>query len=340
MRVVTWDNGASWDAYVEGQRDASNYQRWTWRAAIADTYGHTPYYLAAVEGGAIRGALPLFLIRSKLFGNSLVSAPFFSYGGPVASCREARESLLARASGLAAELGVGRIELRQGTQLDCSWLEHSSKVAMEVPLPASSDDLWKGLSSRLRNKIRHAEKRGFTAEYGWIESVPSFYSVFAPNMRNLGTPVYPRQWFENLCRCAPKTTQVLILRDGRRPVGAAFLSSFRDVMEAPWICSTPEARRDYSSVLLYWTFLKQSIEAGYRRFDLGRCTPGGGTHAFKRLWGCTERTLHWYYWLAPGHQLPELRPESRKFSMAVQMWKHLPLWVANSLGPRIVRSLP
>src|ERR1035441_6343538 len=37
-------------------------------------------YLAAVENGAIQGVLPLFRIKSRLFGTSLVSVPFFSYG--------------------------------------------------------------------------------------------------------------------------------------------------------------------------------------------------------------------------------------------------------------------
>jgi hypothetical protein len=159
-------------------------------------------------------------------------------------------------------------------------------------------------------------------------------------MRNLGTPVYPRSWFENLCRCAPASTRIVTLWDGPKPVAGAFLSSFRETMEAPWICSLPEARKSYSSVLLYWAFLQWAIEQGSRKFDLGRCTPGGGTYEFKRLWGCNERPLHWYYWLAPGAPVPQLQKENPKFQVAIRLWKHLPLCVANQLGPRIVRSLP
>ena len=83
-----------------------------------------------------------------------------------------------------------------------------------------------------------------------------------------------------------------------------------------------------------------AIVRGARKFDLGRCTPGGGTHAFKQLWGCNETPLHWYYWLAPGAAVPQVRPDNRKFQVAIRIWRHLPLFVANQLGPRIVRSLP
>lgn len=329
-----------WDSFVESMPEASNYHRWTWRQAIEDTFGHKAYYLAAGDGSAVKGVLPLFWIKSRVFGQSLVSVPFFSYGGVLATSAEARDSLLNAAAELAAKLGARRVELRQGSVSDYGWCGVSGKVMMEVDLPSATGELWNRLSSRLRNKIRNAEKHGFRSQWGGIENVEHFYPVFAGNMRNLGTPVYPRSWFENLCRCAPASTRIITLWEGTKPIAAAFLSSFRETMEAPWICSLPEARKSYSSVLLYWSFLQWAIGRGSRKFDLGRCTPGGGTYEFKRLWGCNERPLHWYYWLAPGAPVPQLQKENPKFQVAIRLWKHLPLFVANQLGPRIVRSLP
>jgi serine/alanine adding enzyme len=340
MRVVTCADGAAWDAYVEAAPAASNYHRWRWRAPIQETFGHAPVYLAALENDAIAGVLPLFFHASRLFGNALVSVPYFSYGGALTSSDEARAALLGRARELAAELAADRVELRQGAVEHEGWLQTSGKVVMEVPLPASEEALWGRLSSRLRNKVRRAENSGLHAEWGGAELVRDFYKVFAANMRNLGTPVYPRDWFENLCLCSPAETEILVLRKGLDPVAGAFLSRYRGAMEVPWICSTPECRRDYSSVLLYWTFLKRAIAAGCASCDLGRCTPGGGTHTFKKLWGCAERPLRWYTWTAAGAHAPETHTESGKFRLAIRLWQHLPLPLANLLGPRIVRSLP
>jgi FemAB-related protein (PEP-CTERM system-associated) len=339
MTVDLCGNSARWDAFVAGAPGAVNYHRWIWKEAIEATFGHRGYYLAASEGGAIRGVLPLFWVRSRLFGSSLVSVPFFSYGGTLAADPAARAALEDAAVELARELGVRHIELREGAKA-AGWAASHEKVLMEVDISGGSNLLWQLLSSRLRNKVRHAENRGFRVQWGGAADVAAFYPVFAGNMRNLGTPVYPRGWFESLCRVDPEGTRIVTVWDGDRAIAGAFLSEFGDRMEAPWIASLPEGRKDYSSVLLYWNFLKFAAERGFRRFDLGRCTPGGGTYSFKRLWGCVERPLYWYYWLAPGREVPHLKPDNAQFHLAIQVWKHLPLCVANLLGPRIVRSLP
>src|SRR6266436_4475038 len=99
-----------WDAYVDSAAPDSLYHRWVWREVIEETFGHQPYYLTAVEGGATCGILPLVSIRSRLFGNSLISIPFFSHGGVVADTEPARDSLLAGAAELARELRARHIE--------------------------------------------------------------------------------------------------------------------------------------------------------------------------------------------------------------------------------------
>ncbi len=340
MIVKPCVDAAAWDAFVASMPEACNYHRWAWKAAIEETFGHRPYYLSAMEGDVIRGILPLVEIRSRIFGHSLVSVPFFSYGGVLAATAEAQQALLSSASSLAVEAGASRVELRQGDALDAGWTESAGKVTMTVELPREPGELWTRLGSRLRNKVRHAEKSGFAVRWGGAEEIDAFYPVFAGNMHSLGTPVYPRAWFANLFRHAGGGIRIVTLWRDRKPVAGAFLSEFRNRMEAPWIASLRDGRRDYSSVLLYWEFLKYAIERKSKSIDLGRCTPGGGTYQFKRLWGCEERPLRWYYWLSPGTAVPHLTPSNQRFHLAIEMWKHLPLAVANRLGPRIVRSIP
>jgi len=86
--------------------------------------------------------------------------------------------------------------------------------------------------------------------------------------------------------------------------------------------------------------LEWAAQKGFLRVDLGRCTPGSGNHAFKRHWTQEEKPLPWRYWLAPGSLLPATRTDNPRYNFAIQIWKHLPLAVANQLGPRIVRALP
>ena len=331
-----------WDDFVHSQPHASNYHRWVWRSAIEDTFGHVPYYVAATEDNVIQGVLPLFFIKSWLFGRSLVSVPFFSYGGVLARTEAARLSLAAKTVEIASELGVRHVELRHNDEHAgmSGWHASAAKVTMEVPLPATADELWKRLSTGLRNKVRNGRKNDFRISWGGLDDVAHFYSVFAVNMRNLGTPVYPREWFENLCRCSAGQAHILTLWDGDNAVASAFLNAHNRTLELPWSASLPESRKKYSQVFLYWTFLEWAVEHGFDRVDLGRCTPGGGTYEFKRHWGCTERMLHWYHWLPAGAPIPELKPDNGRFRLAVKLWKQLPMPIANGLGPHIVRSIP
>jgi len=329
-----------WDAYIDSAAPERFYHRWVWRDVIEETFGHRPYYLTAVEDGAIRGILPLVSIRSRLFGNSLISIPFFSYGGVVADTEPAPESLLARAAELGRELGARHIELRQGDQSAMSWPMSSSKVTMEIHLPATIDDYYNQLSPSRRKKIRYGLRRGLRSEWGGLEAVPIFYKIFATNMRNLGTPVYPIAFFENQMRRLREKIRILSLWDGAKPVAASFVTAHRDTLELPWAASLPDSRKKEAPMIMYWALIERAIEEGFRKVDLGRCSPGGGTYEFKRHWNPVERPLHWYYWLAGSASIPQLRPDNPKFGLASRVWKRLPLVVANGLGPRLVRSIP
>jgi len=340
MKVELCETPDRWDTYLETVPGGHNSQRWGWKQTVEETYGHKSYYWIATDGGVTQGVLPLVLIESRLFGRFLVSVPFATYGGILASSQEAHEKLLSAATELADKLNVRHIELRQGEPWTCGWLDVSSKVAMVVRLTACSEDMWRHLSSRLRNKVRKAEREGLSCQWGGKEAVNDFYSVFAINMRNLGTPVYPRQWFLNLCQFHPENSQILILRDEDRPVAATFVTWFGDMVELPWIASLSDGRRKYATELLYWTALKWAVERGFRNLDFGRCTPKGGVYRFKQQWLCNEERLHWYYWLAPGRSVPQLRPDNAHYRLAIRAWQHLPLSVANRLGPHIVRSIP
>ncbi len=192
----------------------------------------------------------------------------------------------------------------------------------------------------MRNKIRQGQKHNLRAEWGGLEAVPTFYQLFAANMRNLGTPVYAREFFENQIRRLPDRIRIVSLWDGATPVAAAFLTANQRTLQLPWSASLPQSRKKYSQVLMYWSFIQQAIADGFRKIDLGRCSRGSGTYEFKRHWEPIERPLHWYYWLAPGASMPQLRPDNAKFRLAVELWKRLPLAVANCLGPRLVRSIP
>jgi serine/alanine adding enzyme len=334
---------AEWRTYVNGASGASVYHALEWRDVLLRAFGHRSWYLMAREDGKTRGVLPLFEMKSPLFGHFFVSLPFLDYGGILADTPEYEAALATAAAHLAAKRGAHHVELRQSsaaaTRAEGGWKLRQHKAALVIPLSANLDAHWCGLSSRLRGKVRKAEKSGATFWLEKEEGLKDFYDVFCLNMRDLGTPVYSRAFFENVLRFAKDAAVLLVRRGGRAAAGAIALRC-GDRVELPWICSDYSQSPFNMNEYLYWKAIEWGCRSGVRELDLGRCSIDGGTFRFKKQWNPEVRPLFWYYWLAPGLEVPELSADNPKYAIAVRCWKKMPLPLANRLGPWIVRNIP
>lgn len=338
---ATDDEQFDWDEFVDSVDEAEAYHPYEWRRVFERVFGHKCIYLMARSAsGSVTGILPLVQLKSRMFGNFLVSVPCFNYCGTLSTSERVRSELIATAWSVAKKLGASHVELRHRARVSVDLSYRADKVAMQLVLPESSDELWKGFSSKLRAQIRRPTKEGATSEEGGIELVDDFYSVFSRNMRDLGTPVFPKTLFAEMISSFPKTTRIFIVRLNGKPCAAGITYGFRDRLEIPSASSLREYNRSSVNMLLYWTVLQYAISEGYKLFDFGRSSIGAGTYKFKKQWGAEPEQLHWHYCLPPEAQMPELNPNNPKFKLATKVWQRLPLVVANTLGPHIVRNLP
>ena len=341
MDVRTNEEGIAWDRYVLDHPLATGYHLMAWRRVVEKAGGHRTYYLMATdEHEEIRGILPLVFLSSKLFGHFLVSMPFFNYGGVLTDSSEAQGALLEAAVGLARELEATCIELRHQELLDLNWPSKQHKVSMRLDLPADFETLWKNFPSKLRSQIRRAQREEMTVRIAATEVLDDFYQIFVRNMRDLGTPVYGRRFFEAIVHTFPMETRICVVYLKRQPVAAGFLYGFRHTLEIPWAASDRRFNRLAPNMLLYRSVLEFACHEGFRQFDFGRSSPASGTYHFKEQWGSRPVPLYWYYWLSNGRSMPELSPESSKYSLAIKTWSRLPLALTRILGPAIVRNIP
>ena len=107
------DEEGEWDAYVLKHPNSTFFHQIGWRNAVQKTYKHKPVYLVAKEGGEIRGILPMFLMRSVIFGKKLVSVPFAPYGGVCADDDIAEKMLIEEAIRIADECNADYLGFRQ-----------------------------------------------------------------------------------------------------------------------------------------------------------------------------------------------------------------------------------
>jgi FemAB-related protein (PEP-CTERM system-associated) len=329
---------ARWDAFVAAQPDGTFCHLSGWRRVMKDVLGHDSFYCIATGAeGAWEGVLPLVRVRGGVFGDYLLSMPFLNYGGALGT-PSAREVLGKHAAELAARMGVGLLELRTRTPSVDTLTENTRKVTVLLPLPSTPEALWGGFSSKLRSQIRRPQKAGMQVRFG-ADQLDAFYRVYARNMRDLGTPVLTRRFFDALPAHFADELIVCAVYAGDEPVaaGAGFL--WQGEFEITWASSVREFNRDAPNMLLYWSLMEHMIARGATVFNFGRCTPDGGTHRFKLQWGGETVPLPWRQW-SPSGVSSTPNSERGLFNTATRVWSRLPLPLANWIGPLVARHLP
>lgn len=340
IRLYQPSDKPRWDAFVARVPSGHAYQQAGWASVIGGGMRQQPRYLLSEDAsGEIDGVLPLVAVRSRLFGRFDVSLPYLNYGGPCAENAGVARALVARAVESARADRAKYLELRLTDESGYDLRVKASKVAMRLPL-GDADALWKSFPSKLRNQIGKPMKEGLVARVGGLEELASFYHVFSINMRDLGTPVYSRGFFERTLREFGDRARICTVYHEQQPVASGFVVGYKSTLEIPWASSLRTASRLAPNMLLYWSVLKFACETGYTVFDFGRSTPGAGTHKFKEQWGSRPVPLFWHYWTREDAPLPELNPANPRYRLAINAWKHLPVAVTRVIGPSIVRSIP
>lgn len=329
----------SWDNYVKQHNNSTIYHSWAIKQVIEKSFNHKTHYLSIInENAEIQGVLPIIELNSKLFGHSLVSIPFFNYGGMLYSNKTARKLLLSGAIKHSKAIGAEHIEFRDCFKQD-DLASKENKVTMMLYFPNTQEELWSQLGTKLRAQIKKAEMNNLQVKIGRQELINDFYSVFAQNMRDLGTPVYSKQFFQHMLN-QNGSANIVVIYYQQKAVSTGFVIGWKNTMEIPWASTIRSANKFGSNMKLYWEILKFALSQGYEIFDFGRSSKNTNTFRFKKQWGSTPHPLYWHYWLPNNYPLPEINPSNPKFKLFIWGWKKLPLFISNWLGPKIVKFLP
>jgi FemAB-related protein (PEP-CTERM system-associated) len=351
IRTKQPSDDTAWDQYVRFHPEACVYHLSGWQAVIERTYGHRTYYLLAEENdhGTIAGVLPLVHLRSLLFGNHLVSIPFFDSAGMLCHKREAAEALIAKALRLAGRLGARSIELRQskalGELLDIidkhgrKLQTKAEKERLVLELPATASDLMSGFKAKLRSQIKNPIKKGLQVRTGGRELLDDFYSVFAVNMRDLGSPVHSVKLMASVLEAFPDHSKIFIVHQNGCPLACSLAIAFGTLLANPWASSLRQYSFLNANMLLYWSMLEYACERGLRFFDFGRSSPDEGTYKFKQQWGAKPMPTFWYNISVEEQPVSSASPDKRRFDRMIAVWQKLPVSLTRLIGPPIRKRI-
>lgn len=342
VRLFTSSDTAAWDNYVHGQPQATVFHRLAWAEAVADAYGHTPRHVTAWQGDHLVGVLPLMEVRSVFVGKVLVSLPYATYGGVCADDASTAEALADFAEELCRERGANYVEYR-----------HRDPVALDRPtfghydtfrkaLPESAGDIVPGLPRKTRAAVRKGLKElGDDAARIGPEYLDTVYDLYSITLRRLGSPNYRRRLFRALQDRYGDDCVFLAVFDQGQPVAGVMSFVFGDEIVPYFSGSVAGGMAKRANNLMYVKLMAYAVERGLRMFDFGRTRRDNrGPYDFKRHMGFEPTPLAYQIHLAPGAEMPNLSPSNARFSLAIRLWRRLPLWLTRAAGGRISKWIP
>jgi len=327
-----------WDDFILAHPGGTFFHLSGWKRVIERAFRHRTYYLIAECGGIVTGVLPLTHVRSLLFGSSLISNAFAVRGGPIAVDAESLAALEGEAVRLMQALAVPVLELRDFSESRADWASKSDLYAtFRRGLDPSIERNLKLIPRKQRAMVRKGIRNQLRTELD--DGVDRLHRVYSESVRNLGTPVFARSYFEILRNEFAGCSDIVTVVHHGRPVASVLNFYFRDEVLPFYGGGLQRARSLAANDFMYWEVMRRACERGYRIFDFGRSKVGTGSYAFKCNWGFAPTPLVYQFRLAQGQVMPNLNPLNPKLAAFVAAWKHLPLMLTNRLGPLIVRGI-
>jgi FemAB-related protein (PEP-CTERM system-associated) len=341
IRRLDASSETRYSEYVAGHAEATFFHEIGWKRAIERAFGHESWYLLAERAGQTVGVLPLFQVNSLLAGRLLVSVPYATYGGVLADDADAAGSLLNEAKSISKSVGARSVEFRTQRAADPSLSVRSSHVTFVKSLPSRVDQVLGSFPRKARAAARRATERYPLVTHFGSHLLPMVWRLYARSMRRLGSPNYPRRFFEALLAANPQRMICQLVCCGERPVAGLITFLHRNTV-MPYFAGIDERRDIYGlSHFLYAESMRWGVEHGFARYDFGRSRiDNTGAYEFKRLCGFDPQPLEYQTYIAGGHSAPDLAAGSPRWAMARRLWQHLPLAVARPLGGWLARSIP
>jgi FemAB-related protein (PEP-CTERM system-associated) len=342
VRVVDFGDAQdvrSIEGFVAEAR-ATLFHRPAWLNAVAAGTGQRAAGIISERLGVITGWLPLTEVRSALFGKALVSSGFGVGGGICAASDAAACALSQAAQDYAIRGGYAGIELRGGT-IPEGWDSWDDKhCGFERPLAESDEAELTAIPRKARAEVRKGLGFGHKVTVGRsARDIAAHFACYSESVRNLGTPVFPRSLFRAMLEAFSDSCDIITVWQGDTPL-ASVLSVYHGGAVLPfWGGGSHAARPARANELMYYELMLHARRQGMTRFDFGRSKTGSGPFAFKKNWGFDPAPLAYGGWSVPGAAKRNIDPTDASYSRKIELWKKLPLPVANMLGPWIARGL-
>lgn len=333
----------AWEAYLAQSPGATIYHSLGWKHAVEKTYGvKTIYLLAFDDANEVVGLLPLVYQRFVPLTTALISLPYGPYGGVLSDRREVAQALVDEADSVRREMGAGCLLLKSLERLDCSTLTHAAtQYSMTLDISAGFDGVFNEYFTKsCRRHCRKASRLGTEVQLGNDDRLMrDHYKLYSRQQHSFGTPTHSIEWFRNLKTfLSGHFLYAVSYLDGE----AASVKCALQYGNRLITCYSGR-RRSLSAVgasnLVNAELIRHACSSGYTVVDFARAAIGSGVYYFKKSFGAVPTPTYQQYAIAPGARVPLMSPDDPVARLPVRVWRRLPRFVVNALGPSIRKSL-
>ena len=339
IEILHKDLEEKWDQYVREKECATFFHQIAWRNLVVDLYGFSHFYVCAVEEDRIKGILPLFLTPHGPFKKKLVSVPFAVLGGVCADNGEIEEKLIKKAVEITESTDADFLELRNFYKVSGDLPVKSPYYTFILDLPDDSEIVWKSMHNEMRRCVRRSRDYGVKVDLN-SNDLDKFYRIYSKANRDLGTPPSGSKWIKEVVSRFPENHRITYAYYEGKVVAAILVREYKDTVGAVFGHVIKEYRKKYPLYLLYWSLIEYACRRGFKKFDFGRSIEESGTFRFKKRWGAEPYRLHYQYFVPGKINIQDTSQSGTSRKKIAKIWKRLPVWASELLGPEIRKYYP
>lgn len=355
MKILEENNEKQWQDFVSEQNCVPPQFTLGWKDFVYKTYKNCePIYYINLKEEIVKTIFPFFLVKSKIFGDRLISQPFIDIGGLLGEfdknfmlnvINNLKEQFKGKATNIEIRLNTFSENYKEFETflLNQNFDKKSGKQQFILRL-RKEEDLWNSFKRITRKGIKKANKSGLKLnEINNEKEIEIFYKLYLKRMKNFGTPQHSYDYFLNLFAEMKENFKGLNCYKDEKLIGSLIVLYTKDYMYAAYNFSEYEFLMYQPNDLLYWEIIKWAIKKDIKYFDFGQCeanaeekTHAEGIYNFKSKWlgDLYERQSFYYCFKQDSKQ----DIKSKKDNL-IKIWRKLPLFVIKRLGPKIASQL-
>ncbi|HKZ33977.1 MAG TPA: GNAT family N-acetyltransferase [Candidatus Nanoarchaeia archaeon] len=355
--LLNKDNEKLWTDFTNNLEYIPPQHLITWMNSIRSSYKNCePLCYLDTKDDSATSVFPFFLVKSKIFGNRMISEPFIDFGGPLGGFNQKFFEEIMRDIKEKFEKELKHIEIRLNNfipnyeKIEEIFLKYGFRKEVKrhqfILKLEDEEILWNNFSRITRKGINKAKKSGLIIREIIDETeLKFFYGLYLKSMKNFGTPQHSYNFFLNLMKDMKENFRGLNCYKEDRLIGSLITFYSKNYMYAAYNFSEHDSLIYQPNDLLYWEMIIWAIKNGIKYFDFGQCETSAqeGTHAagiykFKKKWNgkLYERP---YFYYSFNKKEEENSEEREKFKKMINIWKMLPLILIKKIGPKIASEL-